>query len=117
MTKLSTKTLLGITQKAMTLLLALALAFSGSMAIATNASAQISELHVHDSEWDVSGDYVWQFNYEGTDYAHNVTLTQDENFDLTGDGESNGYTWEITSGGVSNAGIDFDAEYTATEDA
>jgi len=120
MTKLLSKTL-SITKSMLVLMLAFALASTSLFSSLLVANAQVAQMHEHDGEWDVSGDYVWQFNYEGTDYAHDVTLIQDENFDLTGTGGSpsgaNTYEWEITSGGVSNDGIDFDAKYTATEDA
>ncbi len=71
--------------------------------------------------WDVSGTYVANFNYLGNDYAHDITLTQDNAGNLTGNGGSpsgaNTYTWTITSGTVSDDAIDFYADYTATPDA
>ncbi len=72
-------------------------------------------------EWDVSGSYVANFNYLGSDYAHDITLSQDGSGTLTGSGGSpaggNVYTWVITSGSVSGSAVDFYADYTATPDA
>lgn len=83
------------------------------LALATPVSALTS--------WDVSGDYVMSLNYLGTDYAHDVSLTQDGSDNLTGNGGSpagaNIYTWAVTSGTVSGNTVDFLANYTATADA
>ncbi|MDD5069003.1 MAG: hypothetical protein PHN89_05425, partial [Candidatus Pacebacteria bacterium] len=71
--------------------------------------------------WNATGNYVVAFNYLGTDYAHDMTLTQDNTGNLTGNGGSpvgaNVYTWVITSGTVSGDTINFYANYTATADA
>ncbi|KKT78827.1 MAG: hypothetical protein UW75_C0035G0002 [Parcubacteria group bacterium GW2011_GWF2_44_8] len=71
--------------------------------------------------WDVTGEYVIAVDYEGTDYLHDLSLTQDEDGDLTGNGGSpagsNVYTWVLTSGMVVGNAIDFLADYTATPDA
>src|SRR6185436_11597728 len=71
--------------------------------------------------WDTTGSYVVAFNYLGSDYAHDMILTQDSAGNLTGNGGSpagaNVYTWVITSGSVSGDTIDFLANYTATPDA
>lgn len=71
--------------------------------------------------WNTSGNYVVNMNYLGTDYAHDMSLTQDNLGNLTGNGGSpsgsNVYTWTITSGSVSGNAIDFLADYTATADA
>ncbi len=71
--------------------------------------------------WDVSDNYVANFNYLGTDYAHDVILVQDGLGNLTGNGGSPAgspvYTWVITSGSVSGDTVDFFANYTATADA
>jgi hypothetical protein len=71
--------------------------------------------------WDVTGNYVIDMNYLGNDYPHDVSVAQDSDNNLTGNGGSpagsNVYTWVITSGTVSNALIDFFANYTATADA
>jgi hypothetical protein len=77
--------------------------------------------HAATPNWNTSGTYVVAFNYLGSDYAHDVSLTQDANGNLTGNGGSpvgaNVYTWAITSGTVSADSIDFYANYTATPDA
>ncbi len=71
--------------------------------------------------WNATGSYVIAMNYLGNDYAHDMTLTQDNLGNLTGNGGSpagsNVYTWTITSGTVSGTSIDFSANYTATADA
>ncbi len=71
--------------------------------------------------WDTTGDYVFSMQYEGTDYEHDVTLIQDEDGDLTGNGGSpagsNTYLWTITDGHVDDNTIEFTVDYTATEDA
>ncbi len=71
--------------------------------------------------WDTTGSYVAAFNYLGTDYPHDMSLTQDGLGGLTGNGGSpagaNTYTWVITSGSVSGDTIDFTADYTASADA
>lgn len=72
-------------------------------------------------DWDVSDSYVVDMNYLGSDYGHNVTLSQDGAGNLTGTGGSpvgaNVYTWTIASGTVSDSMIHFTANYTATPDA
>lgn len=71
--------------------------------------------------WDTTGDYVIAFEHLGTDYPHDMDLTQDGMGDLTGNGGSpagaNTYTWVITSGDVDGDTITFAADYTATPDA
>lgn len=71
--------------------------------------------------WDVEGSYVVNMNYLGTDYAHDMNLTQNSLGELDGSGGSpagsNVYTWDITSGTVSDDTVDFYANYTATADA
>ncbi len=71
--------------------------------------------------WNTSGAYVVAFNYLGSDYAHDMTLTQNGAGLLTGSGGSPSgaqtYTWVITSGSVSGDTITFSANYTATADA
>lgn len=71
--------------------------------------------------WDVTGNYVANFNYLGTDYSHDMHLTQDNAGNLTGNGGSpagaNTYMWTIDSGSVSGDTIDFTVHYTATPDA
>ena len=72
-------------------------------------------------QWNTTGSYVLAIKYLGTDYAHDMVLAQDAAGNLTGHGGSpagaNVYTWVITSGTVSGAVIDFNANYTATADA
>ncbi len=71
--------------------------------------------------WDATGNYVINMEYLGTQYPHDMVLTQDSSGNLTGYGGSpvgaNVYTWVITSGTVSGNSIDFLANYTATTDA
>jgi hypothetical protein len=71
--------------------------------------------------WNTTGAYVVDMNYLGTDYAHDVSLTQDLSGNLTGNGGSpagaNVHTWVITSGSVTGDIIDLFADYTATADA
>jgi len=71
--------------------------------------------------WNVTGNYVVNINYLGTDYPHDMSLTQDSSGNLTGHGGSpagsNVYTWVIDSGSVSGNSINFTAHYTATADA
>lgn len=71
--------------------------------------------------WDVTGSYVFSFEYGGS-YLHDVTLTQDGLGNLTGSGghPAGGphvYTWVLTSGSVSGNAIIFTADYTASADA
>lgn len=69
------------------------------------------------TDWDVSGNYVFAINYEGTDYNHDVSLTQAGDDSLTGSGTSGAYAWTITSGSVTDDSLEFDANYTASPDA
>ncbi len=72
-------------------------------------------------QWDTTGSYVVAMNYQGINYAHDMTLTQAANGTLTGNGGSpagaNVYTWVLTSGTVSGNMVHFTANYTATADA
>ena len=65
----------------------------------------------------VTGNHLLTLNYSGSDYPHNISLTQDSSGHLTGSGESRGYTWVIDSGLVSGNLISFSAHYTAAADA
>ena len=71
--------------------------------------------------WNTTGSYVVDFNYQSVNYSHDMSLTQDNMGNLTGHGGSpagsNVYTWALTSGSVSGNTIDFMANYTATADA
>lgn len=71
--------------------------------------------------WDLEGSYVLNMNYLGSDYPHDVTLTQDNLGALAGNGGSpasaNVYTWVVTSGAVSGNTFHMYANYTATADA
>ena len=73
------------------------------------------------AQWNMAGSYVASFNYLGTEYPHDMVLTQDVLGNLSGHGGSpvgaNVYTWVITSGTVSGNAVDFLANYTATADA
>ncbi|MFA6520415.1 MAG: hypothetical protein WCT44_02280 [Candidatus Paceibacterota bacterium] len=71
--------------------------------------------------WDVTGSYVINMEYQGTQYPHDLSLVQDNVGNLTGNGGSpaggNVYTYDLTSGLVDGDTIDFLASYTATPDA
>lgn len=71
--------------------------------------------------WDVEGSYVADMEFEGIDYSHDMTFTQNNLGELDGTGGSpsgsNVYMWDVTSGTVSGDTIDFYANYTATPDA
>ena len=72
-------------------------------------------------DFDTTGTYEVAFEYLGTDYGHDMTLTQDNLGNLAGNGGSpigaNIYTWVIATGTVSDNAINFTANYTATADA
>lgn len=72
--------------------------------------------------WNTTGNYVVAFNYMSTDYSHDMSLTQDNSGNLTGNGGypaggAHAYTWVVTSGSVAGNVIDFYANYTAPADA
>ena len=71
--------------------------------------------------WDTSGDYIVAMEYQGNDYSHDVTLTQDGIGNLSGNGGSpagdNTYLWTVNNGMVNGDTIAFTANYTATADA
>lgn len=82
----------------------------------------IPAAHAATTSWNTSGSYVVAFNYLGSDYAHDMTLSQDSSANLTGSGGSPAggpytYTWVIDSGSVSSSTINFTAHYTAAADA
>jgi len=66
--------------------------------------------------WNVTGSYVFNFNYQTVDYAHNVSLSQ-TGYQVTGTGSHNAYAWNITTGQVNGDTITLTAQYTATPDA
>lgn len=68
-------------------------------------------------DWDVTGSYVFSFDYQSSQYPHNVSLTQNEMGQVTGNGEYAPYTWVITNGAVVGNSINLTANYTATSDA
>lgn len=68
--------------------------------------------------WNVTNTYVVYHEFEGTNYNHDMVLTQDSSGNLTGGGgyPVGGpyvYPWTITLGSVSGNTIDFYADYTA----
>ncbi len=71
--------------------------------------------------WDVSGSYEAAFSYLGTDYMHDITLSQNGSGNVSGNGSSgtgsSTYLWVIDSGTVSGDTLTFTAHYTATVDA
>jgi hypothetical protein len=70
--------------------------------------------------WNTSGNYGITFNYQSTDYAHIMSVTQDGLGNITGNGSypTSPYTWVINSGStVVGNSIDFTANYTASADA
>jgi hypothetical protein len=70
------------------------------------------------ANWNVTGAYGFNLNYQGTDYPTNMTLLQDNSGNVTGTGSNpQGYAWTITSGSVSGDTIMFTANYTAKPDA
>ena len=94
---------------------------SGTAAFALVLSSLITlavpSVQAADPNWDASGAYVLNFNYNGADYAHNVTLAQGASGELSGNGGSGAYAWVIDSGSVSGDDISFTAHYTAAADA
>ncbi len=72
--------------------------------------------------YDVSGAWVVAFEYQGSDYAHDMMLAQDGTGMLTGSGGypaggAHVYTWVLDSGSVTGSTIEFTAHYTASADA
>lgn len=92
--------------------MALALLASFGGALAANAATP---------NWNTTGSYVIAMKYLGTDYLHDMVLSQDGSGNLAGTGGSPAgaqvYTWVITSGAVGGNTIAFTANYTATADA
>ena len=71
--------------------------------------------------WDVTGEYDIAFEFEGSTYTHDLTLTQTAGaLDGNGGYPAGGphvYEWDITSGSVSGNNIEFTAVYTMGADA
>ena len=70
--------------------------------------------------WDVTGVYTVAFDYDGTNYDHDMSLVQDSSGLLTGNGGSpvgaNTYKWALTSGTVIDSSIIIDANYIAPDE-
>lgn len=91
-------------------------AMFGFLAVSKTTQASVAP------NWDTTGNYVIAVNYLGSDYAHDLSLTQDNAGNLTGSGGNpaggtHTYQWELTSGLASGDTIDFLAQYTASADA
>lgn len=71
--------------------------------------------------WNTTGNYVINMNLLGTDYPHNMSLTQNTFGNLSGSGTTTSgtstYTWVIESGTVVGDSIHLTANYTAMADA
>lgn len=96
--------------------------FVGASTIfATFAFALVVPAIATTTDWNTTGDYLVNMEYLGSDYSHDMTLSQDELGNLTGNGGSpadeNIYTWTIDEGVVTGDLIEFTADYTATPDA
>jgi hypothetical protein len=67
-----------------------------------------------DTGWDVAGDWIISFEFEGPSYSHDMTLGPNANSGSGGypvEGPPYEYPWTITSGSVSGNTIDFYAIY------
>jgi hypothetical protein len=91
------------------------------LALAVSTFGLSSRVAQAATTWDTTGNYVINMNYQGTDYLHDMTLTQDSSGNLTGSGGSpagaNTSTWVINSGEVFGDGINFTANYTSPAEA
>ncbi len=72
--------------------------------------------------WNVTGSYVINMDYLSTNYAHDMSLTQDGSGNLTGGGGypaggPHTYTWVLTGGTVTGNAIEIYANYTSPADA
>jgi len=72
-------------------------------------------ISVYQKSWNVAGNWIISFEYQGLQYPHDMILTQ-TGTDLTGSGGypvggPYQYPWTITSGSVSGDAIDFYAIY------
>lgn len=95
--------------------IALVVASSFSLLGASVANA------VGPTQWNTTGSYVIDMEYQGSMYPHDMTLSQNNINVLSGNGGSpagaNVYTWVINTGTVVDSAINFTANYTATPDA
>lgn len=76
-----------------------------------------AEAAIETPNWNAAGNYVFTFNYQGSDYAHDVSLSQAMGGMLSGTGSHGAYAWSLTSGQVINDSIVMSANYTASADA
>ena len=85
----------------------------GSLAISAFAKVETVP-----GPWDVSGDWVFDYNYNGGVNLHDMTLVQAPDGNLTGSGGAFSgdvfytYPWNITGGSVVGDAITFTADYT-----
>ena len=89
--------------------------------VLTLMASSVLSVEAANPNWNAAGNYVINMEYLGTQYAHDLHLTQNNAGNLTGNGGSpvgaNVYAWVLTSGSVSGNTIDFLANYTALADA
>lgn len=94
------------------------LAMLAALAVPVGMASLAAAAHI---SWNTTGNYVVAMNYLGTDYSHDMMLTQNASGTISGSGGSpagaNVYTWVITSGTTTGNTIDLTANYTATGDA
>jgi hypothetical protein len=76
----------------------------------------------HDTGWNVKGNWILSFEYQGGHYAHGATFNQTND---TIDGVNGGYpaggpfsyTWDIMNGSISANAINYTAVFTGSPDA
>lgn len=74
-------------------------------------------ISVYQRQWNLSGNWIWDFEYLGGHYAHDASLTQTGNA-ITGSGgyptgsSSYSYAWQITSATVNGDTVNFTMDYT-----
>ena len=67
--------------------------------------------------WDLTGDWIIDFEYDGSSYHHSAVITQEDDL-LTGvgggypDSGTYSYAWDLVSGWVPGDSMEFTAEYT-----
>ena len=94
--------------------------FGGVAALALVAGLfAVAPAEASHPEWDLSGTHTINFDYNGSDNFHEVTLTQDSDGNLSGSGTSSGgtYAYTIYDGDVSGSMFHYVAAYTASPDA